>query len=419
LKDYKNDNLILLYTKYNLKITSELQRECRSLVIDRELLTTQHKTKILAYSCEVPLLNDEGMLYLNNSFKSKDDIITTCYEGTYLSIFNNNNTWYLATRRSIQKEDSDIKSLHYDMFIETIKSKGYDNFNTFCQELNPLNSYYYVLIHYNDKNIIDYSKIFGNNYMKLCLTSIKNNEMLDLDIYLNPLYSLDNNESIFISNLDSFDNLKTYSKNFIDTIDYEGIIVRRFDDSINKYRLIKLQTVPYRYIQQSKTKTGKINVYKGLVFLYQNNKLYDYFNNKNFIYSEFFNDDCNRNIINTIDMTFKCLALEFFELFKILWGFDNFEQHKNKETYTLLSKDYKQVLYNIRGLYFKHKKLNVKNIYNYLKTVETHTIVSILTYRLLLYKLFDFSKINDDEYNTKVKLCNILTNKIIKRDMFD
>ena len=70
LKDYKEDNLILLYTKYNSTITSELQRECRSLVIDRNSILSQQEDSLvnmLSYSCEIPLLNNDGYAYLHTN----------------------------------------------------------------------------------------------------------------------------------------------------------------------------------------------------------------------------------------------------------------------------------------------------------------------------------------------------------------
>ena len=81
-KDYMDSDLMLIYHKYDSPITSELERECRSLVIDRSTL------KIVSYSCETPRLNKDGMEYLI-SHSTNDQIINQCFEGTYLTIMVN------------------------------------------------------------------------------------------------------------------------------------------------------------------------------------------------------------------------------------------------------------------------------------------------------------------------------------------
>ena len=93
-KDYIEENLVLLYHKYDSPITCELERECRSLIIDRTTFD------IISYSCESPRLNNEGMEYLvaNNN---NNQIINPCYEGTYLSVFYYNK-WFVSTRRCLK-----------------------------------------------------------------------------------------------------------------------------------------------------------------------------------------------------------------------------------------------------------------------------------------------------------------------------
>jgi len=110
-KDYMEDGLILLYHKYNNPISNELERECRSLVLDRETL------QMKSYSCETPYLNNEGLEYLLYNH-SNPQIINTCYEGTYLSVFYHNNKWYVSTRRCLNSYDSLFNNevSHYDMF---------------------------------------------------------------------------------------------------------------------------------------------------------------------------------------------------------------------------------------------------------------------------------------------------------------
>ena len=57
--------------------------------------------------------------------------------------------------------------------------------------------------------------------------------------------------------------------------------------------------------------------------------------------------------IGTVDAVFKVCTSELFEPFKILDIKTG--KHKNTKLYDKLSKDYKDVLFGIRGIYFKKK----------------------------------------------------------------
>ena len=110
-KKYDEDNMILLYTKFNSTV-SDIQNECKSIVIDS---TTK---KILSYSCPVPILNNETDKYFNDSFDCTLDEISTSYEGTFISLFYNNDKWYLTTRRIIKTTENLCK--YCDEFNEVI-----------------------------------------------------------------------------------------------------------------------------------------------------------------------------------------------------------------------------------------------------------------------------------------------------------
>ena len=97
MKDYADYNIILIYTNYNIIKPTNLQRECRSIIIDRNTFN------IIAYTCEIPIVNKDGFAFLHNIYNNnysnididKNNIITSCYEGTLCAIFHYNNKWYL------------------------------------------------------------------------------------------------------------------------------------------------------------------------------------------------------------------------------------------------------------------------------------------------------------------------------------
>lgn len=426
-KEYNEDGLILLYYKFDSPVINELQRECRSLILNLNTL------KIVSYSCETCLLNKEGLdfMLLNHN---KPKIINECYEGTYLSLFYFNDKWYLSTRRCLNSKESKINSKsHYEMFEEVLKKSNYKDFDEFTNKLSKNNSYYFVLIHHENKHLIDYTYKFDNNYTKLCLSSVKNEDMIEL---LDKNYKLDIIDNNIILS-EEYSDLSEFDKKN-NNIDYsspknEGIIIKIWNNEYNKYNLIKLQYINYQFSLISSNKINinieklDTNIYKGFLYLYQNEKLLDFINKKNFDKIQNpFNENESYDLIGLIDATFKVCTSELFELFKILWSLKDGKQ-QNNELYNILPKEYKNILYGIKGIYYKKKAsydvnniknshLKINDIYNYLKSIPIDNLYAFIRMRKLMFNYT--SKISDNKnilnhFNTISKYCNKLHIKLI------
>ncbi len=410
-KDYIEHGLFLLYHKFDVPITTELERESRSLIIDKDTM------KMVSYSCETPYMNDDG---LKKIVENKDNIITQCYEGTYLSVFNNKDKWYVSTRRCVDSKESlfNTELSHFDMFEETLKDISYDSFDLFSTKLDKSKSYYFVLIHYLNKHVIDYSKEFGENYKKLCLTSIRNLDMTELDIY-NEKLDFELNDNLFIpKKLDSISSLDV-NNNVI-----EGLIIRQWSDEMSKYNLIKLQTDNFQFA----TVIGKDgNVFKGMLYLYQKNKLKQYLDQNKHLEKIVnpLNTTESYDTIGIIDSIFKVFGIELFSLFKLLWSLKT-GKNINNELYNLLPKDYKTVMYYIRGIYYKKKSLlfnggkvditdtflKFNDIYSLLKTLDITLLLSLIKTRRLMQ---NWAKINNTlkDYGTISIPCNKIHLKLV------
>ena len=57
-KDYIDENLFLIYNKFDQPSNSQLTKECRSIILDR------NTKNIVSFSCETPLLNSQALEYL-------------------------------------------------------------------------------------------------------------------------------------------------------------------------------------------------------------------------------------------------------------------------------------------------------------------------------------------------------------------
>jgi len=321
VKEYKGheNNLLLLYRNYNSSINNAIERECRSIIINED------NYKIVAYSCPNPIIV--------NNFKKiapLNKIINKYYEGTYLTIFYYNNKWNISSRKFLNEGN------HYELFLETI-----DNIN-FFNNLNIDKIYNFILIHFKDKQIIDYTELFGNDYKKLCLTSIRDKEM---------------NEEKIDLNIELFNNV-IFLPEIVDYSDCYNIL---FDSSlivksIEENKIYKIKSNNINLFDNNK------NIYIGYIYLYQINKL-----EKNIKLKSY-------NVLGIISLIFKILTDNIYKLFTFYYNNGN---QNNNNSYHNLNKEYKNVLYFIRGIYFTNNlQCNdcnfIKNkIYYYLKNIDT------------------------------------------------
>lgn len=388
-KVYEEDNLILIYNNYNISVKSNLQKECRSLVLDKT------SYKIVAYSCETPMLNNDGLDYMKQDISL--EYVTTCYEGSCISLFWYNNKWYLSTRKHLNSINNNLSpkyELLYNMFEQVLIDSGYESFNNFTKYLNTDFSYYFVLMHYNNKHVIDYSKVFENdNYKKLVLISVKDKDMQELTNLENITFLCNN---IFLPHINTLNNYfltNVNQLNFNNKSYCEGIIIHKWDKKNNKFKLIKLQYS--NYIYQSLIKSNEVY---GLLYLYQIDMLEKELSHKLF----------------EINIIFKICSSEIFELFKSIYDINTGHIIPNNIDYNKLPKEYKYILYKLRGVIYKNKTLlKINDIYRLLKRIPITYLISLLKTRHNLKTIFD-SNDNIKKYSVDyhIKLYNDFIDKL-------
>jgi hypothetical protein len=414
-KFYEEDNLMLLYHKFDMPTNSEFEQECRSLVLDMDSIS------VISYTCPNPITNRKAQQFLLNNNDLTLDMYK-CYEGTVISLFCNKNKWYISTRRCLDSKESIWTDTNYhDMFIDVLNKENI-TFNDFVEKLNPEYGYYFILIHHKNKHVIDYSQQFGKEYTKLCLVFVRNKET---QIEIND-YKLDNYENIFKPEKMTMDEFANENQKLSIDVNVEGIIIKTVKD--NKNYLLKLQTNSYQFC---KAIGENSNIFKGYLYLYQNEKLKNYIeNNKDHKNLEKIVNPYNINesfdTVGVVDCVFKVLTSELFELYKLLWKITN-GQHQNVDLYNIIPKEYKDILYYLRGIYFKlkaEKKLfGIKDIYQYLKTIDVEQFCALLRQRKLMFNWVATSDNKNEQLNifktisnrcdkVNIKLIAIFTNKI-------
>ena len=442
IKYSEDTDLVILSNNYKENLNN-LQKECRSLIIDKVTLD------VICYTYDNILYNKDAkneFLKINPS----EFVIQESFEGTLLSIYNYKNKWYISTRQCIDASKSIWKNniSHFNLFLDCIDI----SFEEFTNNLNEDYNYFFVLVHYKNKHIVDYSKYFKDPEYKKIIHIMTRNKKTHQDIDLddtsqwkqNPNFKTpnkfeekDNNslklmkflnsslEMNYPCNHDDFGvlDIENVNDNFKVPIEIEGLIIKIKEN--NKIKLLKFQTNAYQFM--SLLNPNISNIYMGFVELYQRDKLKQYL--------EYFPDNMKLNnvydTIGVIDASFKVLTSELFELFRYLYDLKDCS-HKNKEFYKLLPNEYTIVLYKIRGIYYKKKEKYIKNkidmitmdnTYNYsLKIFDIYNLLK-KNYEIKdILNLFHarknfFSKYTDSKYNKIIKdismKCDLVSLKMI------
>ena len=414
-KDYEDIGLVLLFTDYKQTVKSDFERECRSMILDRETL------QIVSYSCNDPICNADATHYLLNQEKQLEQRICQCYEGPLIHVFFFKGTWYFSTRKCLDSCDSVWKGdkSHYQMFQECVAKLGVENLT---DSLNKEYNYYFVLMHHENINIVDYSSKFGENYAKLALAIIrKQSDQQEVDIYdtsalekVFPIEFVGESKIIIPEIYTDMTSLETENnKGVIDVpAKNEGLLIKVYDPEKEKNIILKFQTTDYQFGQAVGSNS---NIYLSLLWLYQNNKL-DHFL-KNFKNFESFRKIVNPtnttesfDTIGMVDAVFKVITSEAYELLKILWDIKT-GAHKNKELYNYIPKEMKDLMFAIRGIYFSKKAeyitnkknttngskvprsvLKINDIYELMKNYDLAKLEALLKARRLMINLVNKEK---------------------------
>ena len=415
-KHYPEDKLLLIYNKYTTENRTPLELECRSVVLNTD------NFKMVNYSCPTPIYNQNAVKHLLHN-QDKEKHYYTCYEGSLVSLFFTNSKWYFSTRRNLFAIGTETTSPHYKMFLEVLEQDNI-TIDSFVSSLDNTKSYHFVLIHHQNKNIVNYEKEFGTEYKRLCFLFTRDNETQEEGTFEF------NTPSIFTpTELNDDNSINMTNDNLTDEPNSEGIIVKVGD------KLLKLQSIQYQFYKA----IGKEkNLFRGFIHLYQNNKLVDYFKNNEQTqqFKKIVNPiktDESYDTVGTIDAVFKVITTELYELFNALW--DNITgDRKNENLYNILPSEYKTMLFHLRKIYFINRKkgyeeaLSKKNIYFYLKNLEAVVIENFLRTRKLMLntmrlnkskEISDFSLTVNREKKVLNKLCAIYTTKMFPEIMPD
>lgn len=240
-------NMLLLHNTYireDIDSFKELYETCRSVVLDFDAFVDNI---VVSYSNSIPLRINYDT-YVNDI----NDKYTEAYDGTMITCYYYNDKWNLGTTSCPDINSSwfshPTKS-HGKMLDEVLYSysnKEIDISNIrseFCNYLNKNISYTFLLLHHENKHIIDYTNILGENYMQLIhLDSKYIKNLADINIS-DPSINLHKYGIIYPKTFLNIDEANQYIFNK-ENITY-GYIIKR--PSVNGYTLAKISPDYIKY----------------------------------------------------------------------------------------------------------------------------------------------------------------------------
>lgn len=352
-----DDLCIVFHDNYSSSGNRDLENHTRSCILEKNplrLMTTQYNKIIY---------NDDAIKILKTASWERI-IVNSCYEGTTLIVFYHNG-WHVSTRRCIDAGDSKyIKNKSYrEMFNETIKGKF-----TFG-DLNKNYVYYFILIHYKNRNIVNYSQ-FGDNYKEIIHVmtyekyTFKEIEHKVPNVLIEHPTTFDDLNSLLF-NLKKLDN--DNRKN--ERITSEGFIIRIYDGEVgkSKFTVLKIQTEIYKELMRIKPNNN--NIHQVYLELYQRDKLYNFLP----YFSEYSSD-----IIRRMHESMRNISNELLDIYHAT------RQKRNKDLYDNLKDQYKKIIYELHGKYIKNREkdfidgmeksgekksrpIRIHDVYHYLK----------------------------------------------------
>lgn len=390
LKYKSDDDVVIIYSDVNQRTNEPLSDDIKSVIIDKKTfqpIVSQYN-KIIYNTETIEFLRD----------KNWDNVsIKECYEGTMIIVFNHANKWYVCTRKCLDAKKSFwVKDVsYYDLFMEAIDGKF-----TF-DDLNKEYCYHFILLHYQNKNIVGYPHL-GDSFRALGPENSKTLEctggctpkcdkyktvalaMTTEKYTLKKIDTVINDKIIYPNEIkcsslqDAIDKLEIISRNDVlnHRISTEGYIIEYVAN--NMITLLKMQTRLYTYVASVKPNVN--NLAAMFLELYQNDHLVNIV--------PFFVQN-SRDVVGRIHNSMKTLSMEFLQIYH------STRNHKNPEIYNQLPKSYKDILYAIHGIYKKkienelnkqqtqsdtvntlidRKSITVYDTYNCLKKIDPYTL---------------------------------------------
>lgn len=427
VKKFKErSDIVLLHNTYirnNVDNFKELYEQCRSIVLDFSL--NCNNNIVVTYANSIP----ERINYNNYiaTLYSDEDKIYEAYDGTIITVYNYKDEWYFGTSSCPDANSSKFShptKKHGNMFDEILfkyfKQHITDAALTteeissklrglFVQHLDPNMAYEFIIVHHENKHIIDYTGLLGDNYMEMFHINTKHRcSLVENDIMSSVIPSL---LEIGVKYPLPFSNIQeAYAHINSNNFSY-GLIVKKIIS--DKVKLYKISTDAINYREE--TDPCHPNVWMNILSVYMKNKteytIKDYIAN----YNPYINLPVDNNgqkidptyLIHTIISTIKDSLYCYYKATTVYYP--NYNRYKmNKEMDKQFPPIIQYHLAQLRNLQvntYKTKMINMGNVYHYL--CQCNDVNNIKT----LIQFFASNPIN--EMSPRTSMCFAIMTSLI------
>jgi hypothetical protein len=432
VKKFKErSDIVLLHNTYirnNVDNFKELYEQCRSIVLDFSL--NCNNNIVVTYANSIP----ERINYNNyiSTLYSEEDKVYEAYDGTIITVYNYKDEWYFGTSSCPDANSSKFShptKKHGNMFDEilfkyfkhhiTADAEEVSTLTTeeissklrslFVQHLDPNMAYEFIIVHHENKHIIDYTGLLGDNYMEMFHINTKHRcSLVENDIMSSVIPSL---LEIGVKYPLPFSNIQeAYAHINSNNFSY-GLIVKKIIS--DKVKLYKISTDAINYREE--TDPCHPNVWMNILSVYMKNKteytIKDYIAN----YNPYINLPVDNNgqkidptyLIHTIISTIKDSLYSYYKATTVYYP--NYNRYKmNKEMDKQFPPIIQYHLAQLRNLQvntYKTKMINMGNVYHYL--CQCNDVNNIKT----LIQFFASNPIN--EMSPRTSMCFAIMTSLI------
>lgn len=270
------------YTRNDVEAFKELYHQCRSVVLDFGLSIGNNV--VVTYANSIPERIDFGT-YMTQHYNVSDKVYEA-YDGTMITVYNYKGEWYFGTTSCPDANSSKFShpTKRHGNMLDEILFDFYKNLFTaeeiqnekpyliskkireyFTNNLDSSKAYEFLILHHENKHIIDYTSVLGENYKVMFHINTKQRDTLEeQDIHSVAIPTLVN---LGVKYPLQFANIKEASSHIDNAYTY-GIIVKKVID--NQVRLFKISTQGIQFREE--TDPCNPNVWMNMLAVYMKNK---------------------------------------------------------------------------------------------------------------------------------------------------
>ena len=429
VKKFKDrSDIVLLHNSYirnNVDNFKELYEQCRSVVLDFSL---NYNNIVVTYANSIPERIDYNT-YIN-TLNSPNDKIYEAYDGTIITAYNYKDEWFFGTSSCPDANSSKFShptKRHGNMFDEilfkyfrkhitaeevsalTTEEMSLKLRNLFVAHLDPNMAYEFIIIHHENKHIVDYTGLLGDNYMEMFHINTKQrNTLIENDIISSIIPSLIEYGIKYPLSFTNINDAYTH----INTTPYSyGLIVKKVMEE--KVKLYKISTDVINYREE--TDPCHPNIWMNIISVYMKNKteytIKDYITN----YNPSINLPLDNNgqkidptyLVHTIISTIKDSLYSYYKATTTYYPkYNRYKMNKEMDKqFPPIIQYHLAQLRNLQINTYKTKIINMGNVYHYL--CQCNDVNNIKT----LIQFFASNPIN--EMSPRTSMCFAIMTSLI------